>query len=176
MGDDRERRSWRDIDRGRDTSAHRRDERGSGRGRGPRVETATAAYKRSLDAFFDRGVVPDHLKDKLPAGANTEGSPRQKLLRQIRDASSQRKLEKAVDALHAEFGLPEEDFDVLLRVLEHSKDPILKAAMNHVETFVESGRPLPRKARFVARLRTIESASFDPFVQAQAARLVAALR
>ena len=175
MGDDRERKSWRDIDRGRDTSAHRRDEHRSGRGRPARVDSATAAYKRKLNAYFDRGVVPDSVKGMITPGA-PEGSERQKHLRAIRDAGSQRALEKAVDALFEAFGLPEDDLEILLRVLEHSKDPILKAAMDKLEAFVESGRPVPRKTRFVSRLKNIEVSSFDPFVQGQAGRLARAIR
>jgi hypothetical protein len=174
MGNDD--RSWRDKDRGRDRSDHRREEhRGPGKGRPARVESATAAYKRSLNAYFDRGVVPDSIKDKLGPGS-TEGSPRQKALRAIRDAGSQRALEKAVDDLFNEFGLPDDDMDILLRVLEHSKDPVLKAALDKVEAFVESGLPVPRKARFISRLKGIEVSSFDPFVQGQAGRLARAIR
>ncbi|MCA9546922.1 MAG: hypothetical protein KC613_21095 [Myxococcales bacterium] len=176
MGDDdREKKSWRDIDRGRDVSAHRRDEH-RGPGKGPRVDSATAAYKRKLNAFFDRGVVPEHLKGKLPDGESEGASPRQQLMRAIRDADSQRKLEKAVDELVDQFGLPDDDMELMLRVLEHSKDSVLLDALAKVEAFVETGMPMPRKARMVSRLRNVEAASFDPRVQAKAGRLAGQLR
>ncbi len=174
MGDDK---SWRDIDRGRDKSAHRRDEGGGRGGRGgPRVDSATAAYKRKLNAFFDRGVVPESIKDKLGKDVSQAPSPRQVLVRAIRDANTQRALEKAVDQFVAEFGLPDDDMELMLRVLEHSKDSVLVDALAKVEAFLETGMPLPRKPRFLSRLRTIEAASFDPRVQAKAGRLASQLR
>jgi len=169
-----DRPSWRDLDRKRDQSAHRRDER-PGRGRSPRVESATAAYKRKLDAFFDQGVVPEHLKDKLPAGADEGPGPRQVLLRDIRDAKTARALEKAVDTLRRDFGLPD-DMEILLRVLEHSKDPVLLEALELIEAYIESGQQVPRKQRFVQRLKGLEFSSFDPRVQRKAVALASRLR
>lgn len=174
--DDREKPSWRERDSQRNQSTHTREEApAGGRGRAPRVESATANYKRQLNALFDRGVVPDALKDKLPEGS-LEPTGRQKLLREIREASDVRVLKKAVDALVAEHGMPEEDLDALLRILEHPDDRILAQALEKLEAYVESGRQVDRKVRFVARLRNVEASSFDPRVQAQAGRLANRLR
>lgn len=169
-----EKKSWRDKDRAKDKSAHRRDEPGAGRGRTPRVETATAAYKRTLDAFFDKGVVPGHLKDKLPAGETGGPSERTLLVRAIRDAPSGRKLNAAVDALREKYGLPEE-MEILLRVLEHPQDPVLFEALQLIEAHVESGKQVPKKANFVQRLRGLEFSSFDPRVQRKAVSLATRL-
>lgn len=169
-----DRPSWRDLDRKRDKSAHRKEERGP-RGRAARVESATAAYKRKLDAFFDHAVVPEHLKDKLPAGESEGPGPRQALLRDIRDAKNARALEKAVDKLRKDFGMPE-DMEILLRVLEHSKDPVLLEALGLIEQYVDSGQQVPRKARFVERLKGLEFSSFDPRVQRKAVALANRLR
>lgn len=169
-----DRPNWRDIDRKRDQSAHRRDG-GGGRGRKPRVESATAAYKRTLDAFFDQGVVPEHLKDKLPAGEGDGPSERQKLIRAIRGAKTGKELEKAVDKLRKDYGLPE-DMEILLRVLEHSKDAVLLEALQLIEAYVESGQQVPRKPRFVSRLQGLEFSSFDPRVQRKAVALANRLR
>jgi hypothetical protein len=163
--------SWRDKDRQRDKSAHRREERPGGGGRAPRVDSATATYKRQLDAFFDKGVVPGHLKDRLPAGAQGEGpSERTVLLRAVRTAESGKALTQAIDALHAKFGLPDE-MEVLLRVLEHPKDAILRDALDLIETYVDSGQQVPKKKNFVQRLKGLEFSSFDPRVQAKAVAL-----
>ena len=167
-------KSWREIDAGRDKSAHRRDGGGGGKGRAARVESATAAYKRKLDAFLDRGVVPDHLKDKLPEGSSEGPSKRQKLIREIRDAKNARALEKAVTALEKEFGLPD-DPEILLRVLEHTDDGILLKAIELVEAAVDTGLPLPRKTLFVSRLKGLEFSSFDPRVQRRAVSLASRL-
>ncbi len=168
-----DRPSWRDIDRKKDQSDHRKAE-GKGRGRAPRVESATAAYKRKLDAFFDEGVVPEHLKEKL--GGNVPKGPtgRQKVIREIRGAKDRKALEKAVDKLMAEYGMPD-DMEILLRVLEHSKDPILLEALTKIEAYVDSGQVLPRKGVFLERLKGLEFSSFDPRVQAKAVRLAGRL-
>ena len=79
----------------------------------PRVESATAAYKRQLNAFFDKGVVPDSIKGKLQ-GEAPEATGRQKALRAIREASSQAKLVKAIDAFMKDYEVPD-DMDICIR-------------------------------------------------------------
>lgn len=169
---DRERKSWREIDKGRDQSRHREGERP--RGNAPRVESATAAYKRTLDAFFDQGVVPEHLKGKLPAGESEGPSERQRLIRQIREATG-KDFVQAVDELRAKFGLPD-DMEILLRVLEHPKDPVLLEALEKIEAYIESGQLVPKKKNFVERLKGLEFSSFDPRVQRKAVALASRLR
>ncbi len=168
-----EKKSWRDIDRGRDKSAHR-DDRGSSRG-GPkqRVESATAAYKRKLSKFFDEGVVPEHLKERL--GSDEAPSERQTLIRAIRQAESGRPLVKAVDAYLASYEMFD-DMDLLLRVLEHPKDPVLLQAIEQIEAYVESGQAVPRKDLYRRRLEGLEFSSFDPRVQRRSQTLVGKLR
>ena len=133
---EREKPTWRERDRKKDTSAHRRDE-SAPRGAPARVATATAQYKRQLDALFDRGEVPDHLKDKLPAPDATGGDPESKervrLTRAVRQAPSGPELVKALDALREKLGAVPEDLELVLRFLEHPKDAVLAEAL---------GRPL----------------------------------
>ena len=167
-----DKKSWRELDRGRDKKEYREERP---KGRGPKLETATAQYKQKLDAFFDRGVVPEHLKGKLPSG-NSEGpSERQKLLRKVRDATSSSALVKSLDALISEFGLPE-DPEIWLRALEHTSDSVLLETLNQLEAYLESGRVLKRTAIFVQRLKGLEFVSFDPRVQSKAVRLADRLK
>ena len=168
-----DRKSWREKDRAKDRSSHRRDERP--RGPSPRVDSATAQYKRSLDAFFDKGVVPDSLKGKLPDGHSMGPSERQTLLREIRESKGGKALEKAIDTFLKEYDLPE-DPEVWLRVLEHTKDSVLLRIVTRVGEYVESGQLLPRKALFIERLKGLEFTSFDPRVQSRSIALVARLR
>ena len=166
--------SWRDRDRRKEKSYYSQGE--PSRGHKPaRVETATANYKRQLDAFFDRGVVPDSLKGKLPTGTDDGPSERQSLLRDIRESKGGKKLEKAIDALIDAYGLPDEP-EVWLRALEHSKDAVLRMTLDKIEEYIDTGVPLPRKQRFVERLKGLEFTSFDPRVQSKAVSLVTALR
>jgi len=169
-----DKKSWRDIDRKRDQSDHRSGDR-KGSGRSPRVESATAAYKKTLDAFFDKGVVPDHLKGKLPAGTSEGPSERQTLIRTVRESKGGKELEKALDQLIEQFGLPD-DPDVWLQALAHPKDAVLKDTLGKIEEYVNSGQLLPRQTRFIERLKGLEFSSFDPRVQMKAVSLATRLR
>ena len=166
-----DKKSWREIDRGRDKEEYRGNRR---KGKGPSLDTATAQYKQKLDAFFDRGVVPEHLKDKLPEGEGGGPSERQTLLRKIRQAKTNQELKKALDKLIDTYGLPE-DPEIWLRALEHPSDAVLAKALDALETFLDSGQVLKRKAVFVQRLKGLEFVSFDPRVQSKAVRLASRL-
>jgi hypothetical protein len=173
-----DRPSWRDIDRKRDTSRHTNPE--ARPGRAPRLESATAAYKRELEKIFkEGGGLPAHLKEKLgePAEAQGDkpGNERQQRLRAVRQAPSGPDLVKALDELRKHHGLPD-DLEILLRALEHPKDEVLREALALVEPHVENGDKLPNKKVFVERLKGLEFTSFDPTVQRKAAALVARLR
>ena len=158
--------SWRDRDRKKDGSYYgQSDTRNQGR-KGPRLETATANYKRQLDAY--RGVVPDGLK--LPAGKDEAPNERQQKLRAIRDAG--RKL-KALDAFLGDFEILMNP-TVWLMALEHSKT-MFSLSPSKIEEYLGTGHPLPRK-RFIERLKGLEFASFDPRVQSKAVALANQLR
>ena len=165
-----DRPSWRDLDKQRDKSSHRKEEKAP-RGRGvPRVDSATATYRRQLDAFFDKGVVPGHIKDKLAAGEGGGPSERTRLLRTIRGIESGPALLKAIEDLREKFGLPDE-MEVLLRVLEHPSDEVLRETLDLIEAHADSGQQMPKKANFVQRLRGLAFSSFDPVVQRRAVAL-----
>ena len=166
-----DKRSWREIDRGRDKEEYRGQKKSKG---GANVSTATAQYKQSLNAFFDRGVVPEHLKGKLGDAATGEHSERQKLLRKIRDASTNAALKKSLDTFLKSYELPE-DPEIWLRALEHPEDRVLSVALDALESYLDKGQILKRKAVFVQRLKGLEFVSFDPRVQQRAARLAGRL-
>lgn len=177
MGD--RKKSWREIDKGRDGSAHRKNKRGGGGGHTPRVESATRNYKRKLDALFDKGEMPEFMKEKMEAAGldpNAGASnPRLLAVRAVRNAKSGKELKKALKALRDEFGLPEDDLEVLVRCLELDDDAVLLEALTHIEKHVEMGNALPNKKAAAERIRGLEFTSFDPRVQARAARLAGRL-
>lgn len=123
----------------------------------PRVESATAAYKRKLNKLFDE-----------------KASGRQKELLDIKNASSQAALVKAIDAYMAAHDVPD-DMDILLRFLEHPKDALLAKVLEHIEAFVDSGKVLPRKALYKTKLQGLEFTSFDPHVQIRSTRIAGKL-
>lgn len=127
------------------------------KGHQPRLKSATAAYKRKLDSLFDQGT-----------------TGRQKAVRDIRDATSQAALVKAIDDFIETYDLPD-DMPLLLRFLDHPSDPLLAKVLAQIEAFVDTGKVLPKKALFVQKLKGLEFSSFDPRVQAKAIRLAAQL-
>ncbi len=166
-----EKKSWRDIDRQRDQSRHREGERQGGPS--PRVESATAAYKRKLDAIFEGGEgIPEHLREKL--GEEAGPSERQVAMRAVRAAESGKPLVKAIDAFLAEYEMFD-DMELLLRVLEHPKDPVLLQALEKIGAWVDSGQAVPKKDLFKRRLEGLEFSSFDPRVQRKAQGIAAKL-
>ena len=172
MSDRDNRPSWRELDRKKDRSDHRKDNE---HGRGPRVDSARSAYLRQANAIFDKGELPAHLKAKMEeAGIETggDGNLRQKAMRAVRQAESGPALNEAIDALRKEFGLPD-DLEILLRCLEHPRDVVLREALDLIEPHVERGDRLPNKKVFVRRLEGLEFTSFDPRVQRKAIDLAA---
>ena len=138
------------------------------------MESASAQYKRALDALFDKGEAADFIKEKLAAaGIESEGpSERTELMRAVRKAKVGKELEQALDAFLAKYELPD-DLELLLRCLEHPADKVLLLALDLIWKQVELGNPLPSKPLFVQRLKGIEIASFDPRVQRKAAKILA---
>lgn len=163
-------KTWREKDRGRDRSAHRRDERGSSRGKGRATQSATAAYKRQLDKFFDKGEVPAHLKDRLGDAPTTGAGERQVLMRAVFAADAGKPLVKALDAFLARHALPD-DPKLLLLALDHPKDAVILQALTQLEAYAETGQAIPRKPVLKAKLEELEFSSFDPRVQRKAASL-----
>ncbi len=176
---DRDKPTWRERDRAKDRGEAVRAP-GDG-GAAPRVATATARYRRQLDALFDRGEVPAHLKDKLPA-PEPDGDPaareRVRWTRAVRTAASGPALVSALDALRAATGGVPEDLELVLRFLEHPSDTVLAEALARVESALDNALPLPKAARklWVTRLEGVAVTSFDPRVQARASALAARMR
>ena len=162
-------KTWREKDRGRDRSAHRKDERPS-RGAARATETATASYKRQLDKFFDKGVVPAHLKDRLADTPTTGAGERQVLMRAVFAADAGKPLVKALNAFLAKHALPE-DPKFLLLALDHPKDDVILEALTQLDAYAQTGQAIPRKPVLKAKLEELEFSSFDPRVQRTAIAL-----
>ncbi|MGK0362893.1 MAG: hypothetical protein ACI9U2_005215 [Bradymonadia bacterium] len=163
-------KTWREKDRGRDGSAHRREERSPGRPSARATESATAAYKRQLNKFFDKGEVPEHLKARLAEAPGTGAGERQLLMRAVFAADAGKPLVKALDAFLAKHPLPD-DPKFLLLALDHPKDAVILEALTQLDAFVETGKAVPRKPVLKAKLEELEYSSFDPRVQRKAIAL-----
>jgi hypothetical protein len=156
---DRPRRSWRDIDRKKDSSSHIDQSdpyRKKGR-RGGRAEGGGAGYKSALDRFFDGGELPDRYqkltsaKDKLASGPK---SPRQTALKKLRDAVGRSDVVAAVEELIKLDGELPRDADALLAALLHPDEDRQREAMTLLRELAQD-RPLKRKDMLRQRLRQV---------------------
>jgi hypothetical protein len=142
--DDRERpkKSWREVDRMRDKSAHRKRDKEREPPPGRR-RTGYSRYKSSLDRLFDGGAGSEKLKklvrEKIGDG-DLGGAERQQALRAIRDAGTGKELRKAVAAFREQWEMPG-DFEILTRVLELHEDDVLLDALQALDALLDHERP-----------------------------------
>lgn len=162
---ERDRPSWRDIDRRKDKSSHidRTDPYKKTR-RGQRVDSSSKGYRAALDKLFDGGELPDRFqrltkaRDTLATG---EGSPRQAALKRLRNAVGRGDVVEAVkELLEIDGALPREP-DALLSALQHPDESIQRQAISLLKELVAE-RPLKRGDLLRQRLRRIEELAEDP--------------
>lgn len=155
--DDRPRKSWREIDKARDGSSHRKERpdasmltrRSSGR--------SQKSYRAALDRLFDSGKIADLVEKKDPGSTkpngDTEGESRIKMLKKIRDAGDRDEVTRTTDAYLKEYDLPE-DMEVLPRLLEHRDPDVQLQAMTRIDELLETQRPKRTRA-MVGQLKMI---------------------
>lgn len=173
-GRERERPSWRDIDRRKDTSSHiDRNDPYKKNKRGQKVDSSSKSYRSALDKLFDGGELPERFqrltkaRDTLSTG---DGSPRQAALKRLRNAVGQSDVVDAVkELLELDGELPREP-DALLSALQHPDETIQRQAISLLRELVAE-RPLKRGDLLKQRLRRIEELAEDPQTAKQAAEL-----
>src|SRR5687768_707422 len=98
-GGDRPKKSWSEIDKMRDKSSHRRDERPGGSQKRLESSQAYRSYKSQLDKIFDGGGLPDALKSKLEeTGVGAEAKVRKEKAAAIKEATAPKAIREAVAA------------------------------------------------------------------------------
>ncbi|MBW2703963.1 MAG: hypothetical protein JRF33_24345 [Deltaproteobacteria bacterium] len=181
MGYDRP--SWKDIDRQRDGSSGRRKGKDKKEQGLQQHSTRYDKYKRDLDRLFDQGLAGELLKKTAPdeepevelkkeskkskgpettRRRNNERIPRNpaksasrlKFIRAVVDAADTESLINSLDALVADFGLPD-DLEVLMRVLEHTDEALILRAVAKIDELRQGAKRIPRKASSKERLRFI---------------------
>lgn len=161
MGDDK---SWREIDRQKDKSSHvNRDEdhseQTSRRGDGP-----SAQYKRDLEKLFQPDAeVPDRFKDAMEEfqpEAGTEEAERKEAIQRLRDVEGFRDFAKEVNRYMTRgFALPEDE-NLLLRMLDHPDNEIVRQVMEHL-VGISMRRELKRTGPIKSRLQTVRTMTDD---------------
>ncbi len=152
---DRRDKSWRDIDRKRDKSAHRDDKPNSAQSKERQRQESAAynKYKGDLDKMFDTGEVPDYLKGQFSQGdQKVEG--RLQLLASIKKATDKHELTDAVKNYLTKFDDFPEDPDLLLQLLDYQDENVVLKVALQVHQYA-STRPLPHKQQFKLKVDSL---------------------
>jgi hypothetical protein len=176
---DKPKKSWRELDRQKDRSLHRREERPAlNPQKKARADSASKVYKSQLDRFFDgEGRAPAQVKDKLAAieDVSPDGQARKAAIQKIKDAATSTAKRAAVAEFLSRWELPP-DHDVLVELLACDDDDYAAMAMRVIDGLLAQNRPPRRGAVLEQRLKRIVSLSEEPSVQNTARELIKKLR
>ncbi len=181
MARDRERKTWREIDRNR-SSSFRSPETLERYEQSSKQNAAAKEYRAALEALFqkkpdaadksEQGVAAVKIPRVVGQSADGEVGPsrRQDLLRRIGNAQGSRAISDAVDAfLAAGHELPE-DQELHLQILEHRDEGRVRASLERLEHLLAGQLP-KRKPVLVQRLRRLEEVSEERETRDAAAKL-----
>jgi membrane protein involved in colicin uptake len=177
--DDRPRRTWREIDKQKDRSKHRQEDRPiADKKKQVRAKSASQVYRSKLDAFFEgEGKAPEHVKEKIEAvkKSDQKGDSRAAALKAIKEANSSAAADKAVAAYLTEWEIPP-DYDILCQVLTCSEEKYVGMAMDQLSKMLAE-RHIPRRAALLEqRLRRVKTLSEDRDLQDKAEVLIRQIR
>ena len=124
--DDRPKKSWREIDQGKDKSSHRKGGESGSKPRRSDNSQAYRSYKTQLNKLFDGGVaLPDALKEKLGGFEAPETIKGERVARQaILDCLTPRKIRKAYRAYREEYDFPW-DKEVIEKLLDLDDEDVI---------------------------------------------------
>jgi hypothetical protein len=178
--DDRPRKSWREIDRGRDGSQHRREAPARTGGQPRRGGVAAAqsqSHKALLDKLFTTGAIADYVKQRnaqtaLPGEAEAEpsGPSRRALGQAVLDATSRPARIQAVDAYVDAFGYAA-DYEHLTAFLQHPDREVQEQTLAALESKLALEKPKHGRT-LVAELRSLAELGDWPDLRARAEALV----
>jgi hypothetical protein len=180
---ERERRSWRDIDRARSQSFHAEEVR---KGAEPTVKQSAAVkeYKAALEALFQKKpeaaeriekmiptvTLPRVVEAKADDPEARVAQKRLDLLRKISTAQNPKAISDTIDTfLGAGFVMPE-DQELYLQMLEHRDEERVREALTRLEHLLAGQLP-KRKPVLVQRLKRLEEHAEEDATRAAAAQL-----
>jgi hypothetical protein len=167
--EERPRKSWREIDKAKDRSRHRQDEKPAGeRKRGPGSQKS---YRAALDRLFQTGKIAQLVDQRAPGStAEGAGETRLKMLARIKQAVGRDAITQEVDAYLQGHELPD-DMEILEKALEHRRVALRLEAMQRLERLLDREQPRRRRA-MVAQLKLIRDLGDDPELVELATRLI----
>ncbi|QDG50716.1 hypothetical protein FIV42_08230 [Persicimonas caeni] len=159
--DERRNKSWREIDRQKDSSKHTSRDRKSRKSQDKR---SSAKYKRDLDKLFKSGEMPERFKEMMKGLEPEEGTPeaeRKAAIDELRKADGFREFATAVSEYRKAGWTYPDDEDLLIRMLDHPDERVVRDALEHVADLA-GRRGFDRVTPLKNRLSTIKTMSDDP--------------
>jgi len=174
---DRPEKTWREKDRAKDRSSHRKaDGPSMSKYKQARADAASRVYKSKLNSFFDGdGKAPDHIKDKLASLESAGGKKRAASIKKIKEAATSSAKTGAIAEFLKSWQMPP-DYDFLTEVLACSDDDYIAEAAKIIEKLFLDGRSPTRGKLLEQRLRRIVTLGEDPKLQETAKTLIKKLR
>jgi hypothetical protein len=176
---DRPKKSWSEIDKQKDRSLHRREDRPAmSQKKQARADGASKVYKSQLDRFFEgEGTAPAQVKNKLAAieDVSPDGLARKAAVQKIKDAVTSAAKSAAISEYRSRWELPP-DHDVLAEVLACDDDDHIAIALAMIGELLAANRPPRRTTTLEQRLKRIVTLSETPSVQDTAKELIKKLR
>ena len=148
--DDREKKSWREIDKMRDRSDHRRGDGGRPR---DRQETFLCSDYRKQQYMKKAGKL---------FGGKKKSSAQDQAAGVVVDAAGTKGFVAKADAYLKKYG-PPDDWQALLVLLDHPDPDALERCADHLADRYESRSPAEQKMA-VSKLRILSMTSKDPDV------------
>jgi hypothetical protein len=168
--EDRPKKSWREIDKQRDGSVHRKEDRPApDPSRRPR-SAEYRSYKSQLNRLFDGGALPEALQEKLDDSMMDEVKKRKAGLDAVKTAASPKQVRAALTAFRQSFGFPEDE-EVLARLLDLQDEDVVLETILTLDRLREEGR-LKRAGSLKGRLKTVQMTMDEPDIQNAARALV----
>jgi len=172
--DERPRKSWREIDKQKDRSQHRKEEKPVvEKKRGPGSQKS---YRSQLDRLFETGKIADLVAQRAPGAAGGEpgGENRIKMLGAIKRAMDRESITRELDAYLAKFGELPDELEILEKALDHRKLSLQVDAMRRIDALLDREQP-KRKRTMVGQLKLIRDVSGDDEAEGLAKKLLGRL-
>ena len=174
--DDRPKKSWREIDQGKDTSSHRKSGQSGSKPRRSDNSQAYRSYKTQLNKLFDGGgAVPDALKEKLGGLEAPEEIKAEKAARQaILDCMTPRKIRKAYRAYREDYDFPW-DKEVIEKLLDLDDEDVVLESFDVLGQMHAEGL-IKRASSLKMRIKTAQMTVDTPEVKDAGNTLLELLR
>ena len=150
MGDDRPKRSWKEIDQAREKAQPRRDERERSRDKAS-SSASYSRYKQQLDQLFKPGgaQLPDHIRSKM-GPASEGGQARRALYDALKSEPTEKNLSAVLEGGHP---LPD-DARLLMSLLGIRNEALIQPVLSQLLDVVESGKR-PNRMLLIQRLEAV---------------------